>query len=154
MIAGPFVWRIAGSILLVAAAGTGYMQAGATAVQATSLGAAASWAGGLIAFALACLGLLLILHGPTLRRRWKADCERAASAREMMAPPRSDHGDAQPELDPLLFLDPGLGGGRMAMTTFLILRAQQRSTPPRRSQRRPRPGDRQNRPAPLHKASM
>lgn len=146
-------WRLTGGVLLFASTGAGFIQASDTAAAWKNLGAAASWAGGLIAFALACLGLLLLLHGPRFRRRWQAACDGAAQARVAHPADRTAGKIGRQELDPLIFLDPGVGGGRMAMTTYLILRAQQQNAAPSRTRSRCL-GERAEHPKALHKVSM
>lgn len=153
MITSALLSRLAGGMLLLVSAGTGIIQAGAMSPSKTGFVAALSWAGSLVAFFAACLGILLLVYGPRLRQRWTAGCEAASKARSMMAESRAAQSNPHPEIDPLIFLDPGLGGGRMAMTTYLILRAQRQDGTPKRS-RAPHPGERPERPTALHKASM
>lgn len=83
---------------------------------------------GLLTFALASLGLLLLIGGSRLRDGWKRDCGRAARrrgrrAREDRQTPRAhpeDHRVTATPLDPMAF-----GTGRVALATFLVMQARQ-----------------------------
>lgn len=128
--------RSTGVLILLSACATGFAHARAADSIWSGDGAAAHIALAVAGFTFACLGLLLILKGSRLREGWQAACDEQARRRGMEAGEQPAEA-AQP--DPLLFLDPGFGGGRLAMTTWLILRAQQQgshSRPEGRRQRR------------------
>jgi hypothetical protein len=83
---------------------------------------------GLLTFALASLGILLVIGGARLRDGWKRDCDRAARRREQRVKPDQGTVDAEAEhrrimaaaVDSMAF-----AGGRAAIATFLVMRARQ-----------------------------
>ena len=128
-----FLWRAAGVAILVGACATGFAEqhllAGTWHDTAFSLALA------LAGFASACLGTLLLFRGSRVRRSWLAACERTAARREAETFAASRKPDPAAQINPALLWDPGLGGGRMAMTTYLILCAQQQESQTRPSER-------------------
>ena len=84
----------------------------------------------LLMFALASLGLLLVIGGSRLRDGWKRTCEGAAYVRERRVGRDADTlNDVEAEnrrimataaMDPMAF-----AGGRAALAAFLVMRAHQ-----------------------------
>lgn len=116
---GALIWRLAGGMLVLASASTGLMQAGVLGEPLFSSDAAIRWSAGFLAFVVALLGILLLLHGRHLHAGWRSACERADEGRHC-----ANIADA--ETDPLLLLDTSVSGGRTAIAAFLILRARER----------------------------
>ena len=136
--------RAAGIAILVGAGAIslahGAAPVGAATVHASSIDLSLA----LASFVLACLGLLLIIQGARLRDGWVSACKRAE--RDRTALKRDGQKSAVTEIDPTVLWDPGLGGGRLALSTFLILRAQQQAaqarevpTPKQSAPAEPRP---------------
>ncbi|NIJ08523.1 hypothetical protein FHS31_002144 [Sphingomonas vulcanisoli] len=121
-------WRAFGILLLASGAGA--------LSQAHRIGGSVAWlyspilawAVGLTGFALAMTGVLLAVHGAELRQRWRA--RQLAETATRHPPRRRPPSDA---IDPWLVLN-GFAGGRLALTSFLIVRAQERG-----AARRPSP---------------
>lgn len=151
MIAGALLWRFAGAGILLASAATGFMQAGPNGMPWGEVGSALAWSLGLLCFVLACLGTLLLIHGPELRTRLSGKLAEVSKTREhsISVEPTVE---GQADLDPLMFLDP-VFGGRTAMAAYLILRAQQ-NTPPAPRTPLPRTAYPRRAAPKLHKVSM
>ena len=122
-------WRIAGPAMLAGIAGIGVARCSASPTPA---GHAASLelVFGLTGFVLACLVAIRIIHGAQLRNRGAATCGRKARDRAVSPDDGRALTMAAAEIDPVLLWDPGFGGGRLALATFLVLRAQQRAAQP------------------------
>lgn len=126
MTAHDMAWHAGGAALLLGAISTGF--AIRPLSQATSVSELALGLGG---FCLACFGVLLLTRGRGLRDAWHASLNAQAQ----------DQPPAEPipeNIRSLLAWDAAMGG-RASLATYLILRAQQQSTEPRRRRKPPRP---------------
>lgn len=126
MRAGDLVWRFAGSVILVGASATGCF---ATPLSSTTTLSGLAIA--LASFFLACFGALLLTRGRKLRDKWRTALSTTASA-------QSNANPLPENVRALLAWDAAMGG-RASVATYLILRAQERTSLPHRGRKPPRP---------------
>jgi hypothetical protein len=85
----------------------------------------------LASFFLACFGALLLTRGRKLRDKWRTALSTTASA-------QSNANPLPENVRALLAWDAAMGG-RASVATYLILRAQERTSLPHRGRKPPRP---------------
>lgn len=120
--------RLVGVAVLLGAGASTLLHREVWLVHASGPASGLEAALGLLTFALASLGVLLIIGGARLRDGWKRDCDRAARCREQRIKPNHDAVDAESEhrrimvaaVDSMAF-----ASGRAAIATFLVMRARQ-----------------------------
>lgn len=117
--------RFTGAVLLVAAIGTGFATYHMPSGALRGFGEAGSLALALAGFSLACLGALFLFRGARMRDKWLDACDHVRGDNVAGAEETRNGTASGPPMDPFL-LNAAFGGcGRMAITTHLMLRAQQ-----------------------------
>lgn len=128
-----------GILLIIAGLGSGFVTYGMPQGPLRDLGDAADFAVALTGFGVASLGTLLLFGGSRLRARWLRVCDRARIDRTMSAEKRTASLVVGSREDPFLHHAAFSGCGRMAIATYLILRAQnQQQTSPQQGATRSR----------------
>lgn len=113
-------YRIIGATILFVACACGLMLRRASPAAAGQTDPRAENLLILVALVISCFGIALLLKRPSVRKRRSTSRNRTTPRKVDAATPPID--------DPVLPWDPGLGGGRMALTAHLILRGQQHAS--------------------------